>query len=158
MLLWRYFRGAAGVKLAISLKVSRWLVENNFSFFAKMLHRHLEVKFGVYISPFAKIGENIRFPHPVSIVIGAGVVVGKNCTIYQGVTLGGARIGEASKGAYPTLEDEVVVYSGAQILGGIRVGSGSQIGANAVVISDIPAGAVAVGVPARLTRKKEFDE
>jgi serine O-acetyltransferase len=102
--------------------------------------------FGCYISPSAEIGEGFFLPHPVGIVIGEDVRVGRNVTIYQNVTLGRRNHAET---AYPDIGDNVVIYAGAVIVGPVRVGVGAVIAANAVITCDIPAGAVAKGIPGR---------
>jgi serine O-acetyltransferase len=97
----------------------------------------------------AKIGRRVFIDHGFGVVIGETAVVGDDCTIYQGVTLGGTRLYKGLK-RHPTLGQGVVVGAGAQILGGFTVGDGARIGSNAVVIKPVPAGATAVGNPARL--------
>jgi serine O-acetyltransferase len=104
---------------------------------------------GVEIHPGAKIGRRVFIDHGFGVVIGETAVVGDDCTIYQGVTLGGTRLYKGQK-RHPTLGKGVVVGAGAQILGGFLVGDGARIGSNAVVIKPVPAGATAVGNPARL--------
>jgi serine acetyltransferase len=84
----------------------------------------------------------VMFPHPVGIVIGDGAVIGRNVRIYQNVTLG---LTQNGVGGYPTIEDDVSIYAGAVVIGGITVGAGSVIGANAIVSRDVPAGSVVVG-------------
>jgi serine O-acetyltransferase len=103
--------------------------------------------FGCYISPDARIGAGLVLPHPVGVVIGEGSVIGEDVTIYQNVTLGRRSAHDAR---YPRLEDSVVLYAGATLLGGITVGQGAVIAAQAVVTCDVPAGALAVGAPARI--------
>jgi len=125
-----------------------------FSYLREIPRKSIERKFGCYISPKSNIHRSVSFPHPVGVVIGDGVVVGANCVIYQGVTLGAARKGEGSKGLYPKLGDSVVIYSGAVIVGDVQIGSGATVGANSVVLNDVPDGAVVAGVPARIVRKK----
>jgi serine O-acetyltransferase len=104
---------------------------------------------GIEIHPGAKIGRRVFIDHGFGVVIGETAVVGDDCTIYQGVTLGGTRLYKGKK-RHPTLGQGVVVGAGAQILGGFTVGDGARIGSNAVVIKPVPAGATAVGNPARL--------
>lgn len=104
---------------------------------------------GIEIHPGAKIGRRVFIDHGFGVVIGETAVVGDDCTIYQGVTLGGTRLYKGQK-RHPTLGQGVVVGAGAQILGGFTVGDGARIGSNAVVIKPVPAGATAVGNPARL--------
>lgn len=113
-----------------------------------LLSRLLE-RYGNFISPLAQIDRSVLFPHPTAIVIGQGVVIGNGVRIYQGVTLGGRVIGDEQHGHYPNIGKNTVVFSGAVILGSVCVGENCVIGANAVVISDVPDNCVAVGVPAR---------
>jgi len=104
---------------------------------------------GVEIHPGARIGRRVFIDHGFGVVIGETAEVGDDCTIYQGVTLGGTRLYKGEK-RHPTLEEGVVVGAGAQILGGFTVGAHARIGSNAVVIKPVPAGATAVGNPARI--------
>jgi serine O-acetyltransferase len=104
---------------------------------------------GIEIHPGATIGRRVFIDHGHGVVIGETAVVGDDCTIYQGVTLGGTRLYKGQK-RHPTLGKGVVVGAGAQVLGGFEVGDGARIGSNAVVIKPVPAGATAVGNPARI--------
>lgn len=113
------------------------------------LARRLRARYACYVSPEAVIAPDCRLPHPVGIVIGEGVVVGPGCVIFQNVTIGAREQADASERLYPRLEQGVVVYAGAVIVGPVTIGPGAVIGANAVVLSDVPAGATAVGAPAR---------
>lgn len=107
-------------------------------------------KFACYFSAKAIVGEDIKFPHPVGIVIGDGVRLSNRVTIYQNVTLGAARAGDGVKGLYPKVGNDVVIFSGAKIIGNITIGDGAVIGANSVVTKDVPSYATVVGVPAKL--------
>jgi serine O-acetyltransferase len=118
----------------------------------------IERRYGCYISRRAKIGPRLRLPHPVGIVIGDGVVIGNGCTIYQHVTLGGRRLGDWQHGRYPVVGDGVVLFAGAVIAGSIVIGDHSTVGANAVVLDDIPADSIAVGNPARALPKARRDQ
>lgn len=111
-------------------------------------------KRGVYIAPSARIGGGMRMPHPATIVVGDDVVIGNNLSIYQGVTIGRRTEGEDQ---YPVIGDDVVIYAGASIIGNVKIGNSAIIGANAVVFSDVPPGAVAVGIPSRIV-KPRFEE
>ena len=109
---------------------------------------------GIEIHPGAKIGERVFFDHAMGVVVGETAEIGDGCTIYQGVTLGGTSLYKGTK-RHPTLGRNVVVSAGAKVLGGFTVGDGAQIGANAVVIKPVPAGATAVGIPARIIPSKD---
>ena len=106
--------------------------------------------FSCYLSAKASVGDTIKFPHPVGIVIGDGVVISERVTIYQNVTLGAARVGEGEKGLYPKIGNDVVIFAGAKVIGDITIGNGSIIGANAVVTKSVPANSSAVGIPAKI--------
>ncbi len=109
---------------------------------------------GIEIHPGAQIGRRVFIDHGFGVVIGETAVVGDDCTIYQGVTLGGTRLYKGEK-RHPTLEEGVVVGAGAQILGGFTVGAHARVGSNAVVIKPVPPGATAVGNPARVILKDD---
>jgi serine O-acetyltransferase len=104
---------------------------------------------GIEIHPGATIGRNVFIDHGMGIVVGETAEIGDGCTIYQGVTLGGTSLERGAK-RHPTLGKNVVVSAGAKVLGGFTVGDGAKIGSNAVVIKPVPAGATAVGIPARI--------
>jgi len=108
---------------------------------------------GIEIHPGAKIGERVFFDHAMGVVVGETAEIGDGCTIYQGVTLGGTSLYKGTK-RHPTLGRDVVVSAGAKVLGGFEVGDGAKIGSNAVVIKPVPAGATAVGIPARIIPSK----
>jgi serine O-acetyltransferase len=103
---------------------------------------------GVEIHPGAQIGRRFFIDHAMGVVIGETAEVGDDVMLYHGVTLGGRSMERVKR--HPTLEDQVTVGAGARILGPITVGAGAQIGANAVVVKDVPTGAVVVGVPGRI--------
>jgi len=108
---------------------------------------------GIEIHPGAVIGERVFFDHAMGVVVGETAEIGDGCTIYQGVTLGGTSLYKGEK-RHPTLGKNVVVSAGAKVLGGFLVGDGAKIGSNAVVIKPVPAGATAVGIPARIIPSK----
>lgn len=114
--------------------------------------RALRREFGCYVQPTAEIGPGLSLPHPNGIVIGNGVKIGASCIIYHHVTLGGARRGDFEKDVYPKIGDRVVMYAGAKVLGAVEVEDDAVIGANAVVLRDVPAWHSAVGIPARVQR------
>jgi serine O-acetyltransferase len=134
---------------------ARWRFSRNpllrtLSFFAS---RSVVRSFGCYISPLANVGEGLCLPHPVAIVIGDGVVIGNDVTIYQGVTIGRKDEGVSE---YPVIGDRAIVYSGAILLGKIRIGPGAIIAAHSVVLDDVPAGVKVAGTPARIVTGKGF--
>jgi len=109
---------------------------------------------GIEIHPGAKVGERVFFDHAMGVVVGETAEIGDGCTIYQGVTLGGTSLYKGTK-RHPTLGRNVVVSAGAKVLGGFVVGDGAKIGSNAVVIKPVPAGATAVGIPARIIPSRD---
>ena len=108
----------------------------------------------IEIHPGAKIGKGLFIDHGFGVVIGETTVIGNNVTIYQGVTLGG-RGNETTTKRHPTLCDGVMIAAGAKVLGDIQIGKDAKVGANAVVLVDVPAGATAVGIPARIILKED---
>ena len=111
----------------------------------KKVCKKLLIKYSVAISRHVKIGKNFKIGHYLGLVIGSGVVIGNNCMVYQHVTLG-----QVNETEYPKIGDNVTIYAGAKVLGGVSIGDNCKIGANAVVIKDVPKNCTAVGVPARI--------
>ncbi len=106
---------------------------------------------GVEIHPAAEIDGGLFIDHGSGVVIGETTVIGKNCTLYQGVTLGGT--GKDTGKRHPTLEDNVMVSAGAKVLGPITIGKGSKIGSGSVVLKDVPSDCTVVGIPGRVVRR-----
>ena len=118
----------------------------------KQHYRNLLVrKYGIFLGKNTQIGPGLKIGHPTSIVIGDGVQIGKNCTLYQQTTIG---LKNVDADAYPCVGDDVVIYAGAKIIGPVQIGNRSAIGANAVVTKSCDADCVMKGVPARCTSKK----
>ncbi len=103
---------------------------------------------GIEIHPGAKIGRRVFIDHGMGVVIGETAELGDDCTLYHGVTLGGTTWNKGKR--HPTLMPGVVIGAGAKVLGPIVIGEGAKIGSNAVVVKDVPAGATALGIPARV--------
>ncbi len=108
---------------------------------------------GIEIHPGATIGRRVFIDHGMGVVIGETAEIGDECTIYQGVTLGGTSLAKGAK-RHPTLGKGVIVSAGAKVLGGFTVGDGARVGSNAVLMQAVPAGATAVGIPARIVAKR----
>lgn len=129
---------------------AHWLYRHRLFFLARLLSQLTRFFTGIEIHPGAVIGRGVFIDHGTGVVIGETAVVGNNCTIYQGVTLGGT--GKDTGKRHPTLEDDVMVGSGAKILGPFTVHQGAKIASNAVVLQEVPAYATCVGIPARVVR------
>lgn len=108
---------------------------------------------GIEIHPGAVIGRRVFIDHGMGIVVGETAEVGDDCTLYQGVTLGGTSLARGTK-RHPTLGRGVIVSAGAKVLGGFTVGDGARVGSNAVLLKEVPPGATAVGIPARILHKE----
>ncbi len=139
-----------GLHALIYYHISHWLYLRNAKFLARMMSQIGRFWTGIEIHPGAKIGRGLFIDHGSGVVIGETAEIGDNCTIYQGVTLGGT--GKDVGKRHPTLGDNVMVGSGAKVLGPFKVGSNSKIAANAVVLSEVPEGSTCVGVPARVVK------
>ena len=130
-------------------RISHFFWNLGLKWIARFLSMLSRLVTGIEIHPGAKIGRRVFLDHGLGIVIGETTEIGDDCTIYQGVTLGGTSLYKGVK-RHPTLGKGLVVSAGAKVLGGFTVGDGARIGSNAVVLKEIPAGATAVGIPARI--------
>ena len=139
-----------GVHAVLFHRVSHWMWKHHLRFLARLnsqLARHIT---GIEIHPGAVIGRRLVIDHGMGIVIGETAEIGDDVLLYHGVTLGGT--GKDQGKRHPTIGNHVMIACGAKVLGPFRVGDNSRIAANAVVLSEIPANATAVGVPARVVR------
>ncbi len=135
---WLYHKGHRRIACAIYLAV-RWLTN-------------------IDIYPAATIGKNLKMPHGFGIVIGETVEIGDDVVILQQVTIGASHVKNIyTKSDFPTIKNGVILGTGSKILGGITIHEGAIIGANAVVLKSVPAGCVAVGVPARIIKKNSAE-
>lgn len=138
---------------AITLyRFAHFLHLHNYRLAARCVSQFARFLTGVEIHPAAEIGEGVFIDHGTGVVIGETTVIGNDCTLYQGVTLGGT--GKDKGKRHPTLEDGVMVAAGAKILGPFTVGKNSKIGAGSVVLKEVPANSTVVGVPGRVVRIK----
>lgn len=122
---------------------------------ARLISQFGRLTTGIEIHPGATLGKRIFFDHGMGIVVGETAVIGDDCIIFHGVTLGGVSSDKVKR--HPTVKNNVVIGAGAKILGNITIGENSKIGANAVVLKDIPDDSVAVGIPSRVIRKFSED-
>lgn len=117
----------------------------------------IQILTGISIDTLADIGSGLYIGHFGGIVIGGDVKMGRDCKIFHGVTIGQALYGQTERGS-PSIGDRVLLATGAKVFGPITIGSDARIGANAVVFVDVPAGATAVGVPARVIQRQDWRE
>lgn len=138
----------SGLHALMLHRLAHFLFNRRLLFLARLISQLARFFTQIEIHPGAKIGRGVMIDHGSGIVIGETAVVGDNCTLYQGVTLGGT--GKERGKRHPTLENNVMVGSGAKILGPFTVGEGSRVASNAVVLQPLPPYSTAVGVPARI--------
>ena len=140
-----------GYKAIRNYRMAHWLHGRGHKFLAEWISKHTRKKTGIEIHPGAKIGKGVFIDHGMGVVIGETAEVGDNCTIYQGVTLGGT--GKDCGKRHPTIGNNVMIGCGAKILGPFRVGDNCKIAANAVVLNEIPDNSTCVGVPAHIVKR-----
>ena len=133
-------------------RVAHWYWTHGLRWFGRLTSHLGRWLTGIEIHPAAVVGRRVFIDHGMGVVIGETAEVGDDCTIYQGVTLGGTSLYRGTK-RHPTLGKGVVVGAGAKVLGGFTVGDGANIGSNAVVIKAVPAGATVVGIPGRIVEE-----
>ncbi len=130
-------------------RLAHWCWTHRLKFFGRYISHLGRFFTGIEIHPGAKVGKRVLIDHGMGVVIGETAEIGDNVLIYQGVTLGGTSL--EKKKRHPTIEDNVVIGSGAKILGPFRVGKNSRIGSGSVVVKEVPADSVVVGIPGRVT-------
>jgi serine O-acetyltransferase len=146
---WEVLTCYPGLHALVLHRRAQWCWLHGMKGLGRFISHLSRVLTGIEIHPAARIGEAVFIDHGMGVVIGETAEVGPGCTIYHGVTLGGTSLYKGAK-RHPTLGRDVVVSAGAKVLGGFEVGDGAKIGSNAVVIKPVPAGATAVGIPARI--------
>ena len=129
-------------------RFAHWLWGHQLRWLARLTSHFTRWLTGIEIHPGARIGRRVFIDHGMGVVIGETAEVGDECTLYHGVTLGGTSWNKGKR--HPTLQAGVVVGAGAKVLGPITIGDGARVGSNAVVVRDVPPGATAVGIPARI--------
>ncbi len=139
-----------GFKALRSHKRAQWFLNHNMPFIARAISQRCAHKTGIEIHPGAQIGKRVCIDHGAGIVIGETTVIGDDCMIYQGVTLGGT--GKDTGKRHPTIEHGVMIGSGAKVLGPITVGHNAKVAAGAVVIKDVEPNSTVVGIPGRTVR------
>ncbi len=141
----------SGVHAIMAHRLSHHLYQKGRYFEARAVSQTARFLTGIEIHPAAVIGKRFFIDHGMGVVIGETAEIGDNCTIYQGVTLGGT--GKDIGKRHPTLGDNVMVGAGAKVLGPVKIGSNSKIAANAVVLHPVPDNSTAVGIPAKVVRR-----
>lgn len=134
-------------------RIAHWLWKRKLRFMARIVSEIGRLINGVEIHPGAQIGRRFFIDHGAGVVIGETTIIGDDCTLFQGVTLGGT--GKEKGKRHPTLGNNVVVGAGAKILGNIEIGDGVRVGAGSVIVKSIPPDCTVVGIPGRIVRRGE---
>lgn len=149
---WEIFFNYPGVWSIINYRIAHKVYSNGFHLMGRAIMGINAIFASIDIHPAATIGRRVFIDHGIGVVIGETTIIGDDVLIYQGVTLGGVNLDKIKR--HPTIENNVVIGAGAKVLGNITIGENSKIGANSVVVSDIPKNATAVGIPAKIFDKK----
>ena len=139
-----------GVHAIIYHRIAHWFYRHRLKFIARLVSQWSRCWTGIEIHPGATIGRRLVIDHGMGIVIGETAEIGDDCLIYHGVTLGGT--GKDQGKRHPTIGNNVLISTGAKVLGPFKVGDGARIAANAVVLTEVPENATAVGIPAQIVR------
>jgi len=150
--IWEVLTCYPGLHAVYIHKLARWFWTHGLRWLGRLTSHFGRWATGIEIHPGAIIGRRVFIDHGMGVVIGETAEVGDDCTIYQGVTLGGTTLYRGTK-RHPTLGEGVVVGAGAKVLGGFTVGAGAKVGSNAVVVKAVPAGATVVGIPGRIVEE-----
>lgn len=153
---WEILTTYPGVHALLMHRVAHFLWQQRLFWLARFSSHLARWLTGIEIHPGASIGHRVFIDHGMGVVIGETAIIGDDCTLYHGVTLGGTSWNKGKR--HPTLENGVVIGAGAKILGPITLGAGAKIGSNAVVVKDVPAHATAVGIPARILEEAPADK
>lgn len=145
-----------GLHALIAHRIAHKLYKNGNFFAARAVSQAARNITGIEIHPAAQIGKGLFIDHGCAVVIGETAIIGDNCTIYQGATLGGT--GKHIGKRHPTIGNNVMIGAGAKVLGPVTIGDNSKVAAGAVVLKDIPENSTAVGIPARVVRGKTVEK
>lgn len=143
----------SGFHAVLAYRVAHILHTHGHVLGARVISQGAKILTGIEIHPGAKIGKGLFIDHGSGVVIGETAEIGDNCTLYQGVTLGGT--GKDVGKRHPTLGNNVMIGAGAKVLGPFRIGDNSKIAANAVVLSEVPPDSTAVGIPAKVVKRND---
>ena len=149
---WDIITTYPGVHALIIHRLSHWVWGKRFFWIARFISHIGRWLTGIEIHPGATIGRRVFIDHGMGVVIGETAVIGDDCTLYHGVTLGGTSWNKGKR--HPTLGNGVVIGAGAKILGAIEIGDGARVGSNSVVVKSVPAGTTVVGIPAHIVPDK----
>ena len=141
-------------KVMLSYRRAHKLYQKGHYFFARWISQRAARRTGIEIHPGAEIGKGFFIDHGAGVIIGETTIIGDNCTLYQGVTLGGT--GKEQGKRHPTLGNNVMVSAGAKILGSFKIGDNSKIGAGSVVLEEVPPNSTVVGVPGRVVKRNNI--
>ena len=143
----------AGLHAVWGYRVAHWFWQHHFKLLARLISQVMRGFSGVEIHPAAKIGKSFFIDHGMGVVIGETAEIADHVTIYHGVTLGGVSLEKGKR--HPTIKDHVVIGAGAKVLGNIVIGAYSRIGANAVVVRNVPPNSVVVGIPGQIVQRSQ---
>jgi len=143
-----------GVWALVNYRIANAIYKKGFKRFARFIMAINQFITNIDIHPGAEIGENVFIDHGIGVVIGETAIIKDNVTIYQGVTLGGVSLNPGKR--HPTIEEDCIIGAGAKILGNITIGKGSKVGANSVVVKDVPPYSTVVGIPGKVIKRKDY--
>ncbi len=142
-----------GVHAMFFYRITHFLWNINMKFTARFLSQFARFLTGIEIHPGATIGKRLFIDHGMGVVIGETTIIGDDCTLYQGVTLGGVGTGSHTTKRHPTLLNNVMISAGAKVIGNVTIGNNSIVGASSVVLKDVPDNCTVIGIPGRIVRE-----
>lgn len=142
-----------GLHAMFFYRINHFLWNIHLKILARFLSQVARFLTGIEIHPGATIGKRLFIDHGMGVVIGETTIIGNDCTLYQGVTLGGVGTGEHKVKRHPTLQNNVMISAGAKIIGDVTIGDNSIVGASSVVLKNVPPNCTVVGVPGRIVKE-----